>query len=243
MKKLALLLFVVLLVGTLSACAELEELFPWTQSGSEETEETPPAQTPEEGTETTLPDRIGDHEIVYDLTRLNLIDHNLDNSDLLESHTLRTEAGRDSADVTIISDGELVYDEDGYIFNDAGAIELHYFARREETTAVEAVKWSIDRDKELGFFFPNSSLAVGPIRTNVDREMAALVVREEFPNGHTRVLIYLAQAVPGSNEFVVLDFVLYPELWETKHDQILAELSRHIGLNLSAYLEDGASEL
>jgi len=68
--------------------------------------------------------------------------------------------------------------------------------------------------------------------------MALLVVTEELTNGEVLVMLYLAQNVPGSNDVVVLDILLFPHLWEEYDEEVLAELSQHIGLDLRAYISE-----
>jgi len=241
MKKLILLLMAVLLIGSLSACAEMERLFPWLP----EFGTAAPAEDPLLGED--APSQISGHPVVYDLDDMNLINHDLDGSDLLEHITLYTTAGTESAIVTIISDGayyenwELQAGE-GIIFVDAWSIELYYFSRRRETAA-ESVAWSFERDREDGYFIEDSVLTASPIRASADRQTAFLAVREELENGRVRVLLYLAQNVPDSNEVVLLDMVLFPGLWETQeehNDAVLEAFSELIGIDLSVYLEEFA---
>jgi len=238
MKKCLVLLLAILLVGIFAACGG---------GGSSPIPEglrppmsplptfTPPPGFPD--LLTPSESEVSGFTIVEDLPAINLINHDLSDSDLLEAVTFRTLLGAEIADVTIISEYDDLEHENAHIFNDAWAIELYYFARRHET-AVESVIRSFEADVEAEWFFPDSHLEISDIRATSDHQMAHLVVIEEFTNGIVRVLIYMAQNVPGSNDVVLLDVVLYPHLWEEYDEAVLSELSFHIGLDLRVYLRE-----
>jgi len=172
--------------------------------------------------------------VVTDLPDLNLIGHDLAGSTRLESMTLYTEAGRAMTAVTIVRDGENTV-TNGTIFNDAGAIELYYFPRGNET-AVDAVIWSANGDIGDGYFSEDSTLTIGSIRASEDHQMAYLTIVEKMANGVEIVCFYIAQNIPGTNDVVLLDIVLFTNLWDSRSNAVLAELSEHIGINLGAYL-------
>jgi len=235
MKKYLVLLLVILLIGTFAAC------------GGSDTD-TPPLPAPgssgplEPAEATTLPEElpeseVADFTIVTDLPAINLINHDLSGSDLLEAVTFRTLLGAEIASVTIISDHEELEHENAFIYVDAWAIELYYIARRHET-AVESVIRAFEEDVEEEWFFPDSHLVVNDIRASADHQMALLVVTEELTNGEVLVLLYLAQNVPGSNDVVVLDILLHPQIWEEYDEEALRELSHHIGLDLRTYISE-----
>jgi len=245
MKKLLALLFAFLLIGTLAACDAIIDIFPQgTPDPAPMPSFTPPIGFPE-----LNPELGSDLEftIVTDLPEINLIYHDLEGSDLLEPIMLQTLLGIDVALVTIITTYDELVQEGGWIVNDAWAIELYYFARRHET-AVQSLKASFAGDVEAEWIFPDSHLEIGDIRATEDHQMAFLAVIEELTNGVTRILLYMAQNVPDSNDVVILDVVLYPHLWEGHDDVVLYELSGHIGLDLREYLtqflmQDAAVEL
>ena len=235
MKKRLAVLLVILLIGTLAACDAIIDIFP---QGTPDPAPMP-VFTPADG----LPDSDLDMEltVVTDLPEINLIYHDLADSDLLEPVMLQTFLGVDVAPVTIITTGEEPVREGGWIINDALAIELYYIARRHET-AVQSLKASFLGDVEAEWIFPDSHLSIGDIRASEDHQMAFLAVTEELTNGITRILLYLAQNVPNSNDVVLLDVVFYPHLWESHDDIVLHELSQHIGLDLRTYLTDFLSQ-
>jgi len=245
-KYIALLAFVLLLIGTFGGCSHLLEGPLRSVIVSEEMEsDTAEAQDFDEEFEfvDVTPDRA-DYEIVHTLTDLNLIDHDLGEDDtLLEQTTLRTLLGRDIAEVLILRDGELD-EESGHIFsnNDSWTMGLYYFTRRHET-AIDSVLWSLEFDKESGFLEPNSILTVGPVRTDVEEQTAAVVVLEESTMGDVFLHIYMAQNVPGSNEVVLLDVWLVLGFLEAQDERILAELSDHIGMDFHALITEFAGHL
>jgi len=175
-----------------------------------------------------------DFRVITDLPGLNLIGHNLAGSALLESMSLNNETGRKVATVTIVRGGDNTVTND-HIFNDAGAIELYYFPRGSET-AVDAVMWSANYDIGTGYFADESILTIGSVHASEDRQMAYLTIVERMANGVDIVCLYIAQNVPGSRDVVLLDIVLFTNLWDRNASAALAELSGHIGINLGAYL-------
>jgi hypothetical protein len=177
----------------------------------------------------------GEYNVITNLSGLNLIYHDLANSALLESIMLNDLAGSRMTAVTVVVGGENTIN-DGQIFNDAGAIELYYFARSDET-AVESVIWSANTDiEEIGFFSEGSNLVIGPIRASADHQTAYLTIIEEMENGYVLVCFYIAQNIPGSNGVLLLDVVLYTNLWDSDSDTVLTELSELIGVDMNSYL-------
>jgi len=235
MKKCLVLLLVILLIGAFAACSVVDSLPTPGGSGSSEpaVDNTPPLPTPipTEPPET----EISGFTVVEDLPMINLINHDLRNSTLLETVTFRTLLGAEIGEVTIISAYDTLEHDNAYIFNDAWAIELYYFARRHET-AVESVIRSFEADVEVEWVFPDSHVEISDIRATADHQMAFLVVTEELTNGVVRVLLYLAQNVAGTNDVVLMDVVMYPHLWEDYDEAVLSELSYHVGLDMRAYL-------
>jgi len=204
---------------------------------------TPPVMiTPPPGIAPTLPAmpeqiELYEFDVVEDLRGMSLIDHDLADSTILEPIDLTTVmTGRGFAAVTVITYGEL-FTQNGFIANDAWAIEIYYFARRHES-AVEAVAWSANRDKTSDYFSPDSVLITGPIRASEDHQMAFTMIAEERRDGLTIICLYLAQNVPGTDEVVVMDIVMFPFLWERHDDVVLAELSDHLGIDLSVYIAE-----
>lgn len=241
MKKITVVVIIVLLAMLLSACGLWSLRNPTTRiqpvpippPTQEHVLPTLPApEPPLQG-----PSEVVEFEVIEDLTGMNLIDHDLDGSTILEPIEFTTLLlGREFATVTIVSYAEL-FVQDGFIFNDAWAIELYYFARRHES-AVESVIWSAAADITEGYFFPDSVLTVGPVRASEDHQTAFMVIVEELRSGHMRICFYMAQNVPGTDEVVLLDVVLFPGLWERQDNIVLAELSRHFGVDLGVYIAD-----
>ena len=218
-KYIVLFALAILLIGTLSGCVRFFEnlLF-----------------------DDVTPDRAG-HEVIHDLTGLNLINHDLGDSTLLEQITLRAILGRDLAEVLIIRDGDLE-EEDGHIFNDAWPIGVYYFSRRHET-AVDSVLWSLEWDKESEFIEPDSVLTVGPVHADADEQTAMMAVLEEAADGFVFLHVYMAQNVPDSSDVIVLDIWLALGLFETQDGRTLAELSDHIGVDFEALITEFAGHL
>jgi len=105
-----------------------------------------------------------------DLPSINLINHDLSGSDLLEAVTFRTLLGAEIASVSIISDHEEFDHENAYIFVDAWGIWLYYFARRHET-AVESVIRGFEEDIEEEWFLPDAHLVVSDVRTTAPQRI------------------------------------------------------------------------
>lgn len=242
MKKIALLLVFILLAGTLSAC--FDQLPMLNDAPAQQEASPPPVASPAQGDDRPSQEeapragfgfRLGEFEVVEDLSGLRLFDHDLSGSTLLEPIVFTNILGGESATVLSISGGEISTQLDGFLFIDAWAIELYYFARSHENASESVVQRAIE-DYENGYFLSDTSLSVGPVRTSADHQTAFLVILETLPTGESRVCIYLAQNVPGTNEVIAMDITLYPDLWESYDDAILAELSSQLGVNLSAYL-------
>ena len=256
MKKLLALLLAVLLIGFFAACAGTPDN---TDTGNDEPTPTPaPAEdvvASPEPEDAASPDNLdpfpedrpaspedlvifpeADPLIIHDLAPISLFNHSLD-SDLLESITLRSPDGDEVANVLIINDWDDLTHIDGHIFNDAWAIEIYYFAR-EGGTAAQNVLESFEADKRSDYFHQGSRITMGDIHTNADESMASLSLVEEFENGNVRVLLYLAQALSDTDDFVLMELVFYPHLWESIDSDILAALSHYIGIDMSVYLAD-----
>ena len=247
MKKVALLLILVLLAGTLSACFDqLPMLGDRSASAQEGGAQPPPpaasapprgeapppsAQTPQ----TEGGSRLGEFEVVEDLAGLRLFDHNLGDSAFLEPIVFTNVLGGESATVLNLKGGEILEQGDGFLFVDGWAIEFYYFARSHEDASQTVVQRALS-DYQTDYFFDGSNLVVGPVRTSADHQTAFLAILETLPNGETRLCFYLAQNVPGTNEVVAMEIVLFPGLWGRDDDAILAEVGRHLGVDLAAYL-------
>jgi len=246
MKKLLVLLLAVLLIGTFAAC----DAIPFLNDSGPSTPTLPPVPPNLFSIETENPfapegffdTETDGHTVIHDLPAISLIDHDLADSDILEPVVLRSVLGAEVATVTIISDWDDFFEDNGFILNDAWAIEIYYFHRRHET-AVESVIRSFEADKEADYFFPDSHLTIGDVHASADENMALLSIIEELTSGHIRVLLYLAQVVPGSNDVVLMDLVFFPHLWEAQDDDVLAALSHHIGIDLSVYMSDFVSSV
>ena len=118
-------------------------------------------------------------------------------------------------------------------------ITINYL-HAENMTALEAVIRSVIRDVQAGVFMPGAWLDFGTIRSSDRFDMATGYFREELGLGMWRYWLYVAQEVPGSGDIVMLNIVLSPFHWnETQwgeHERsILAELSRHINVDLKRF--------
>ena len=229
-KGLIVLCACVLLLSMAAACSPTPRRV-GTPVVSAEPQDSPPATNspaaPQETPEASRP------EVVFDLSGLNLINHNLADSVLLTSVELLGNqvivvdgVDLDQQDVSIL-DNDTVY----AIFNDAWAIELYYFTRR-SGNAVDAVAWSARRD-DVHFLDDEATLDVGIIRANADSTTALMSMRSDSED---IVLLYLAQNLPGSNNVIVLDIVVYMFLLEEGDDALIAELSNYLGVDLSQYI-------
>jgi len=225
-KPIIVLALATLLVFTLGGCLRLFAERPQDNASPDKT-----------GEINITPDRA-DYEIIHDLTGLNLIDHDFNNSALLTQTTLRTLLGQDIAEVIIIYDGELEK-EDGHIFNDAWPIGMYYFTRQHET-AVDSVLWSLAFDKENDHWGPAPVLTVGAVRTSADEQMAMLVVLDE---GDKVLHVYAAQNIPDRDDVVVLDTWILLEYLETRDELLLAELGVRTGIDFRALITEGAGHL
>ena len=238
-RKLILLALLALLAFAFTACSSEDD----TPAGETVAETPAPTETAAPNEEEGPPSRDvpaaqNDEDIIFDLSAINLIDHDLGANSLFEHTTLYTIFGFPGSTVSIVSEAELFYDN-GFIFNDAWAIELYYFAMFGET-AVETVIWSVEEDLDMGYFFDDSELTFLPIRASADSTMAYTVIFEQMSatwDNWRRICFYIAQNVPGSQEVVLLDVVLFLDLWEDHiDDPVLAELSALIGIDFASYI-------
>ncbi|MCL2828482.1 MAG: hypothetical protein FWD99_07080 [Oscillospiraceae bacterium] len=168
-----------------------------------------------------------DLDTVYDLVGLTLFDHDLSDSSFLESYALRSPSG-ERQEVTVISGGDLHLMEPGSIFWDAWAIELYYTLVPDSDAISVITEFS-------AFALLGDQLHVGPLRVSADHQAAALGVISDtfgFPVG----ILYLAEAIPGTEYTLLLQLLLFSELLDDTDFDILDELSTHMGIDLAESL-------
>ncbi|MCL2367588.1 MAG: hypothetical protein FWC72_01185, partial [Oscillospiraceae bacterium] len=99
--------------------------------------------------------------------------------------------------------------------------------------ALEHVQMSLAHDRS-NLFRSDSTLTVSPLRTNETGSIATLGVREQTAAGMPRIVLYLAQNVPGTQDVVRLEIGLYTDLLTIEDHMALSELSLLFGVNLAA---------
>ena len=171
--------------------------------------------------------------LVHDLPAINLVDHNLAGSRLLQAHTFTSRSG-ETFDLTIVQGGEMdslpMWGREG-IFQDAWAIEFYYsvWDRGDALSIMQDIvsddlQWlsMMEIDLEKGF----------PLRLSSDGSAALYAFNiEDF-----LIYVYLVQEIPGSDYVVSLELVFYVDLWEREDTQILEELSELIGVDLLLFM-------
>ena len=170
---------------------------------------------------------------VRDLPAINLVDHNLAGSRVLEAYAFTSRSG-ESFDLTVVQGGIMddlpMWGREG-IFQDAWAIEFYYSVwNRGDALSImqdivsDDLQWlsMMDFDIEKGF----------PLRLSSDGSAALYAFNmEDF-----LVYVYLVQEIPGSDYAVSLELVFYVGLWEREDTQILEELSELIGVDLLVFM-------
>ena len=178
-------------------------------------------------------ERLPRPETVYDLEGLNLLDHDLSGSEILESITLcALSFSAVGPAVTIIGGGAL--DETPLrLSNWTYGIALIYYVNHAETTA-EAVDWMLGHIEATAA--PNT-ITVHSIRASADNQTAVIQTYGECRAGLQRIWVSLMQAVPDSGEVVILELILTPSMWTAFSSTVLTELSDYFGIDLWAYAD------
>ena len=115
-----------------------------------------------------------------------------------------------------------------------------YYTHAGGMTALEAVVWSIERDFQAGAFMPGAQLGLGTVRSSYTFDMATGYFREDLGLGMWRYWIYAAQEIRGREDVVILEIVVSPfhwneRQWGEREQALLAELSRHINVDLKRF--------
>jgi len=168
--------------------------------------------------------------IVYDLTTLNLLAHNLDEESRLEIVAMND--GRGGTYRVSVVAGSATAGGTDYIFCDAEAIEMHYTIQT-GLNAVESILLAVEEDR-AGYFLLGSQLSFSALRTYEGRHVAMLAIAEQTVAGLTRVSVYMGQVANEGGGVVRLVLALYLDLFTETDYEILSELSRHIGIDLGA---------
>ena len=244
MKKFAILLIALLLIGTLAACqASREEpveeeyeailsLAPERNNVIEEpSEEEPDEPTEEVGNDPLDADQAV--EVVYDLPDLSLFNHDLSGSVLLEHAILYLDMDGTSMQVAVFRDGD-TRGGDTFVDSWFGSIDLFYEVMPSNLVPIpglNAAEWltvlvaeSFDVDDE---FAPS---AISPIRASADGQTALIVALG--PEAHDEIGIMLAQQLPGTDDMFMMGILLDSLFWEEEDEAALAELGALIGLDL-----------
>ncbi|MCL2842293.1 MAG: hypothetical protein FWE28_02335 [Oscillospiraceae bacterium] len=240
MKKLAILLIAVLLIGALAACqasnerdyeeereevarAVAEESDPAYEQMPEEELDEP--EEPESEEQADVPLNLDD-AVVYDLTGLTLFNHDLGDSTLFEHADLYDMDSEMSVQVAIFQDGDTLEDETA-VESSLGGIGLFYLTPG--FTAEEMLhSWIADlyRYADEGGTPETTSV----VRASADRQTALFAVSS--PDEYDEVFIVLVQDMPGMEVAVIMGVLLDLTVWEAEDDAILAELGTHIGVDL-----------
>ena len=250
MKKLAIFLIAVLLMGALVACGgstdeedydvEYDETLRAAEESADvvdDTEDEEPDEEPDEPEEETPPTEQErepfnlDDAIVHDLPGLTLFNHNLGGSTLLEQVTLEDWDGEASVQVLVFQDGD-TWDEMSFAMSQLGGIELFY----EFDSGVTVMDFIAEFMEHLEHFADDeyAPSEVGTIRVSADEQ--ALVLPMLGPEGYDEAAIMLVQNVPGSDGVIMLGMLLDRMFWTAEDDAVLTELGTHFGVDLHEFV-------
>jgi len=174
-------------------------------------------------------------EVLQDLVGVNLMGHNLEESDHLEIAMLSNGYGEENP-VTVFAGG-MNTDGPFSLMSMRGAIVIQYDSLYEQD-AVDVVAQALEEYKE-SFFYSDSQLNFTPLRVSEDGLVAVMAVGEVSAHrGETYVCVFLAQSIPGTTDVIRMDMVLYTDFFEEIDYAILVEFGEHLGLDLLGFVYD-----
>jgi len=252
MKRTITCLLIALFVFTFSACGNLNaDTVPPSPSADNDTEEindSPPPDQAGDEREIAAPNEIAQNAVSEsELVGLTLFGHDLTDSNFLESYILASSSGAEYA-VTVISAGSgqanaprqvmwdyqaftmiwnlwnLLYDAEGFVFDDVE--DAHGILASRLADAIASFNAIVDGGIPITAF---------PFRVSADGQSASVGFETEIM-GESLVILYFAQAIPDSDYILSVELMLWMGRWREEDATILEELSRHMGIDLAAYL-------
>jgi len=250
MKKLAILLIALLLIGALAACqssneSPAEEEYEEARNTFVETPDNINEETPEEELDEPPIEPAGDllepdHAVLYDLPDLTLFNHDLSGSALFEHATLAFGVDAEaSVRVLVFQDSE-GWIGHGFVESWLGNIDIAYdvipsdfmpgLAPAELLSAVIAEAFATAAE-----FTPSE---FSNIRASSDGQTALFAALLGSQQQYDEIGIVIVQQLPGTDDMFTLNILLDFLFWEEEDDDALAELSTHIGLDLHALVAE-----
>jgi len=169
---------------------------------------------------------------VYDIVGLNILDHDLTDSEFLTEYVLESTQSGERFGIPVIIDGEPYrpyrHGTDEVIWN-AGGIGMPYYLLP-STDIYSRMDSEVSRDIQRlqrdGFLIS----ADFPLRTCADAETVVFGLNMKLHGEPNTVYLYLLQNSPDSEYALLLLLILFPNYWSEGDPAILAELSEHIGI-------------
>jgi len=172
----------------------------------------------------------GEVVVVTDLGILSLVNPFLLDDSHLELIALPVDV---TFTVAVVADSDLTIAA-GDLIVDADAIEMRYTVAT-STDAPEAVMMSFAADR-AEYFLSDSRFNMSHLRTNEDRNVAALAVAEQTAAGITRISVYLASNLAALDGVLRLDMRLYLDIFTDVDYAILDELGMLFGMDLTDFV-------
>ena len=173
-------------------------------------------------------------EPVVDLIGLNLLNHDLEDSEFLIEYLLESDQTGEQFVVSVVATGVPYREEVGHvIWNSGGIGMLYYLVSNQDILEIldEEVSRDILRMGRDGFLVSSDS----HVRTSEDGRTAAFGLKMEIAGWPEAAYIYLIEEIPGSDYSLFLLFILFYHHWSEEDPEILEELSEHIGIDLMEY--------
>jgi hypothetical protein len=176
----------------------------------------------------------GDFEVVYDLEELNLVNHILPMGSFFEEVPYESVRGNH---YIILEPIYGVGDPEGTITHD-GLRLLTESRRTNPLLQLDAVVFIEELTRALSSG-EGRQIAPGPIRTNPDRTIAFIPIRQ--PAGMTEMSrFFMTQVIPDSGELILLEFwvwTIYADSLSEKRHAAIVELGQHVGIDFIAFLD------
>ena len=250
MKKFAIFLIAMLLIGTSAACQDstVEEVYDIvceeaqraaaelannaTPSPEQAPEERPleRAEAPPSARQAEKPLHPGD-AIAYDLTGLVLFNHNLGSSALFEYATLYSQNAETDVQVLVFQ-GDATRMGGTFIESSRGGIELFYEFEPDQTAMTFIA--DVMEFMELATDDEYAPSEIGPIRVSADEQTAAVAVLG--PEGYDEIAVMLVQNMPGTDGAAMLVILLSRMSWGAGDDAALTELGTYLGVDLHKFV-------
>jgi len=178
---------------------------------------------------------------VYDFSDINLLAHDLIDRDLFITHIFTDEETGATYSVPIIAVGQIEQDEPRRVVsswtNELEVIHMNY-SLWPSPDVLDSLSALIEHDILQRNRQGLASNATVPLRINYESNTAFFVLNFERPGEpYFITIIYLSQAVPGSNNTIALRLMLSSFTnWSEQGATLIDELSNHIGIDLAAHI-------